>query len=912
MRLNCVINNPSRFSEAFSLEIDGSDSVEVLKGKIIEKNPRQLGGIDPSELILWKIDLSFKDLQRSAGNTETISKLRLSPLDEIYEYFPEEPQRKHIHVLVELPQVVVSSGPLTEPLFSVPKNLKKARLYEVDSPLSVSSSVKSINDRFFVGDPGIFLNNYLTSNHSFPTYHRPATVNDFSLGMKPESNIPMLRPQIPSLLLHSLPETIDSLDRLTHLDEIFQSMELALDTWNMMVLLGPSGCGKTRTCYELLSTNWGFFFVVERQDNFGSGDFATLVELISARVTKEDYETNRAIAEHWMYSAILSRILILRYCLFKDPNFTPRKWLLLQIAPVYFAHLSGYRQDIFCDLMSQLAVCDTYSIQLAITTEYSKLREFTKNFPIFPVIIDEAQELDCHLNGYFRSSQDPKQKRTLLSPVAHVLNSLHRLHRDLCVILSGTGLSLIKLEPKFRSGCLKPGGLVSFVNFGGWESADQVHSYASRFLDISKEQSSHLFDLCRGRYRPLVTCIEYMVRGYSYIDAIDELIAIVIAKEEQPVSARLSARYSFYSTLVRIEDRGGGWQLLNQIHEAVLNYVYTGQPRYFIEKDLKLVEKGLCRMRYLSPFRPARLERVKSGDPSIDNILQQEQEIIPVKAESHVISNLYSGFAAFIDEPLVVLAAIYFFRDRHKMIDSVFQTMTIFKSDPAMIGKLWERCIPEEMERIFDGTRKLSQLALFQGIEGLNMPLFYESAIVVTPTRPRFTNVKLLLSTPEYNLGNYLQDDASTRPPFFAPDNLAGPDLVFFVKIQGASGEIHIPVLVQVKLRNYVESISLRTTDPNLLYRNRDGNLINRERTAPLLTILKQHCQHGVIRILVAYPAKFPGSPMIINSHNYDLRGNESCIWPQLIGIIDSRNITELFSERHVSYLNFLKEINGS
>ncbi|KAL1914189.1 uncharacterized protein VTP21DRAFT_9688 [Calcarisporiella thermophila] len=113
MQLNCVINNASRFSEPFSLEINGSDSVEVLKGKIIEKNPRQLGSVDPSEIILWKIDVSFKDLQRSLDHIEKISEQRLSPLDEIQEIFLEEPGKKHIHILVELPQKVGESSSIS-------------------------------------------------------------------------------------------------------------------------------------------------------------------------------------------------------------------------------------------------------------------------------------------------------------------------------------------------------------------------------------------------------------------------------------------------------------------------------------------------------------------------------------------------------------------------------------------------------------------------------------------------------------------------------------------------------------------------------------------------------------------------------------------------------------------------------
>ncbi|KAL1914362.1 uncharacterized protein VTP21DRAFT_8942 [Calcarisporiella thermophila] len=115
-----------------------------------------------------------------------------------------------------------------------------------------------------------------------------------------------------------------------------------------------------------------------------------------------------------------------------------------------------------------------------------------------------------------------------------------------------------------------------------------------------------------------------------------------------------------------------------------------------------------------------RLESAMSGEISSDSFLRQEQQGVPGRAEAFMTSSPYSGLAAFIDEPLVIRAAISFFHDQHKMIGAIYSTTTYLKSDPAIIGNLWERWIPEEMARIFVGTKAGSQLALSQSMEDLD------------------------------------------------------------------------------------------------------------------------------------------------------------------------------------------------
>ncbi|KAL1914221.1 uncharacterized protein VTP21DRAFT_9644 [Calcarisporiella thermophila] len=102
MQLNCMIKSGDEFSDAFPVDIIGSKSVHDLK-KLIREGNKQLEAFDIPQIKLWKIDIPFDAFIQSIHNFDNISRKFLSPLDEIRENFPEEPKKKHIHIIVELP-----------------------------------------------------------------------------------------------------------------------------------------------------------------------------------------------------------------------------------------------------------------------------------------------------------------------------------------------------------------------------------------------------------------------------------------------------------------------------------------------------------------------------------------------------------------------------------------------------------------------------------------------------------------------------------------------------------------------------------------------------------------------------------------------------------------------------------------
>src|SRR5205823_269664 len=100
-----------------------------------------------------------------------------------------------------------------------------------------------------------------------------------------------------------------------------------------------------------------------------------------------------------MHCAILSRLLILRYCINKASTFSKQRWLLIQICQNIFGELYNYNFDIFLSLMLELDNCTTSSVTTCIGNIYQEISNNNK----FIIILDETQVLENLLEGKFRS-----------------------------------------------------------------------------------------------------------------------------------------------------------------------------------------------------------------------------------------------------------------------------------------------------------------------------------------------------------------------------------------------------------------------------------------------------------------------------------------------------------------------------
>jgi hypothetical protein len=149
------------------------------------------------------------------------------------------------------------------------------------------------------------------------------------------------------------------------------------------------------------------------------------------------------------------------------------------------------------------------------------------------------------------------------------------------------------------------------------------------------------------------------------------------------------------------------------------------------------------------------------------------------------------------------------------------------------------------------------------------------------------------MASENYTLESYLNSSWQVRSSFFIPENIAGPDIIFFVQFKDGTT---IPVIVQVKLRTHVheEKSALATTDPAMLYGNSKVDQTRKENT---ISKMLDHCKNGVLRLLVAYPHESDIGPCVKFKNNVR----------HVIGVIDAGNAGKLFDKDHVAYLDALK-----
>ncbi|KAL1919137.1 uncharacterized protein VTP21DRAFT_2519 [Calcarisporiella thermophila] len=106
MKLNCVLyEQGDKLSDSFSVEVNGSNTVEDLKEKIMAKAKERFKNLDSLSIQLWKVDYSQRELKQIIGDFRKIEKCELFATDDISEVFPEPPRKKNIHIIIEMPSV---------------------------------------------------------------------------------------------------------------------------------------------------------------------------------------------------------------------------------------------------------------------------------------------------------------------------------------------------------------------------------------------------------------------------------------------------------------------------------------------------------------------------------------------------------------------------------------------------------------------------------------------------------------------------------------------------------------------------------------------------------------------------------------------------------------------------------------
>src|SRR5947208_4741588 len=127
-------------------------------------------------------------------------------------------------------------------------------------------------------------------------------------------------------------------------------------------------------------------------------------------------------------------------------------------------------------------------------------------------------------------------------------------------------------------------------------------SYTDNIIDLTDKEVEILYRHFRGRYQPIVTCIESMIKGKPCIVAVDHLWEILTTSCDLPDQQELS----LYHQISRIADGDQPNSIsqtivLDLFKSIALAYSYCGAHfQFHNQEQMCLVEYGLGQLQYVN------------------------------------------------------------------------------------------------------------------------------------------------------------------------------------------------------------------------------------------------------------------------------------------------------------------------
>ncbi|KAF9922893.1 hypothetical protein BGZ67_010221, partial [Mortierella alpina] len=764
LTLFCLVDGEAT-SNAFSVKVSSSDTVDDLKELIKNKKAPEFDDIAVDRLTLWRVSIPMTrdndELPILFNNISKEEKEKLHPADDLSDIFDEKPPKKTIHIIVQRPP----QGDL-----------------HVD--------IKKITDKFFAPGPIVdFLDAFVKGNKALPT--TSGAIRGLprawrrGFGKAPESR--------PSLLFMDLPDPSipDSATRNLAAGSI---LELVKENNRAVIpVFGVSGCGKTRAVIELLSQHWGFYFNAS-SDDWGSSDMLTLHSTVQGLLQDNrksfivDRQANNANARKVTFLLFLSRLLIFKHCLNvagSSDTFTSARWTLLQVCP----HVL-FDKDIFNMLFLQLLNLQHHGeapLSLLIRNVYEDTKECLIRQGCLPnikedtrllVVHDEAQFLGDEFNGSFQSmSSSDESPRPLLSPILHAFRNIGE--HQLTLVTCGTGLSINTLfwVQSSGSGLKDSSSTFEYLEFPGWTDQESIKTYISRVQDCLKDEKSKqalneylsrdalgmLYDKFMGRYRPAIVAIE---------------------------------------RIIECNDPGAWKKTIEDAEERLVSWTYRHIKGNLCYEILRVQDKQ-------NKYKELHLE-------SIDNMLGLlmyqrcmfgNHDLVLKEVNPQLVEHAFGrikiirGHAVTVmDEPFVSLAVQHYFA----AIDPYFAREVrkrMVKSSASEQGCVFERFMMKVFSETFN-TRPLSKWPHQPAISEM-CPALVGKVEIVGWKEPGLEQgtTHAMMSMEEFmdahvNHGS-IRNNMPVAPFFFPKSKPSGPDLLFFIRIDGAR---LVPIFVQMKL----------------------------------------------------------------------------------------------------------------
>jgi hypothetical protein len=109
LELNCILVG-SNVSQIFSVQIVDTGSINALKKAIKDECKLALRYVDAESLVLWKVSIAVDShLTENVGKVDLGENEPLVSVARLYEIFSDQPEDRHLHVIIWSP-VLVSLG----------------------------------------------------------------------------------------------------------------------------------------------------------------------------------------------------------------------------------------------------------------------------------------------------------------------------------------------------------------------------------------------------------------------------------------------------------------------------------------------------------------------------------------------------------------------------------------------------------------------------------------------------------------------------------------------------------------------------------------------------------------------------------------------------------------------------------
>ncbi|KAI8595060.1 hypothetical protein EDD21DRAFT_425759 [Dissophora ornata] len=881
------------------------------------KNPDTFNGVDAKELTLWRVSIQDDDNDGDDDDDDDVpillatlsKKKKLRPTTELSDVFKEGAPKKTIHIIVQQPSPVHAPVPARS-LTPLPGQLSDES--RPGTPLSgdLRVDIKKITDKFFA--PGTPVANFLDS---FVRGHGALPVTEGSIRGLPRAwRRAFGKPAKtrPSLLFLDLPDpsTPDSassnLASTSIMDMVKENNRQLIPVFGVSYVCGnlestsaiklfliriswcSYSCGKTRAVIELLSQHWGFYFNAS-SDDWGSGDMITLHSTVQKHLNDTrgsfivDRQANNAYARKTTLLLFLSRLLIFKHCLNasgSSKTFTSARWTLLQVCPhVLFEDIF---ETLFIELLKLLHHRESYLSEF-VRDVYEDAKYCLLKHGCLPkikddtrllVVHDEAQFLGDEFNGDFQSmSSSDESPRPLLSPILHAFRDI--AGHQLTLVTCGTGLSINTLYwvQSSGSGLKDSSSTFDYMEFAGWTGQESIKAYISRLRRCLPDDDSRralderflqeaidmLLERLAGRFRPALVAVEKIIEGNGQRAW---QVAIEDTEDKLASWAHRDIKGNLCNELLRLHDKCNKHsdQLVDSVESILGLLLYQrcmfGEDKLVLNQaEPQLVERAFGRI------------KIESG---------------------HVMTVL--------NEPFVMKAVEnYFFT-----VDPYFRKATRrrmqLSNSASDHGFIFESFMMSVFSETFN-TRPLSEWPHQPPISEMCAALVGKVEIVgwKEPGLEQGTTHKNM-SMEEFMDAHVNQqstwNNKAIAPFYFPKSKPSGPDMVFFIRIQGKL----FPVFAQLKLHQ--KSTNFTPEEWKDAY-----STVSAPKIESHAKDFRKYCpEKAYISMIVAYPTKWtsklPARP--------DVALDASGVQQVVINVSDN-NFGEIFPKDHVEFIDRLK-----